>query len=99
MSIWVLIGLDPFSLNVDIDFIKKFNTIDDVYIFMQEYLENNLNNQKTSYISGLKGDINTHIRNYLKFFKEYNYLNYYGEFKNPFTYPGACEYKWKLFKL
>jgi hypothetical protein len=98
MSVWVLIGLDPFSMNIDIDCIHKFNSIDAVYTFMEKYLENNLNKQQT-YVSGVRGDIATHIRNYMKFFKEYNYLNYYGEFKNPLTYPGGCEYKWKLFKL
>ena len=97
-TVFILIGIDP-SLQPGIHSIDRFNTKLDAYIFVQKWITNKLNRQKNG-IEGLKGkgNIESHVEQYLNDFKLTNNIHYYGEYrKNIQSLP--YEHKWMLFEL
>ncbi len=95
MSVYILIGIDPYS-QPGIDKIKRVDSIPDAIKFIEIWIERELNKQ-TKFLSGVRGDIKTHIKNYIIDFEKYNELYFYGEYKkNTNT---AYEYKWNLYIL
>jgi|TARA_B100000963_G_C22637031_1_gene678178 hypothetical protein len=95
MTTIVLIGIDPFA-QPGVDFIDKFDSLDSCYVYVMEWINNELERQK-NFVCGLKGDKNKHIENYMSFLKENNYLHFYGEFTTVSSEP--YEYKWLIYEL
>ena len=95
MSVIILIGIDPFA-QPGIDYINKFNTLDDAYEYLTNWIDYKLEIQR-GLICGLKGDKTTHINKYLDYLKKYNHIDYYGEFTIESREP--YEYKWILSTL
>jgi len=95
MSIYILIGIDPFA-QPGIDFIFKFDTMDIIYEYIEDWLTKKLTTQRY-FLSGLKGNIETHIKNYMEYLKENNELLFYGEYKTDNIEPYT--YKWNIYKV
>ena len=95
MTIIVLIGIDPFA-QPGIDFISKFNNYDDCYKYLTYWLDEKLEHQK-KLISGLRGNKDKHVENYISFVKSEGYIKYYGEFTTESSEP--YEYKWLIYEL
>ena len=89
----VLIGLNPFD-QPGIDFIRKFSNLNDLYVFVKDWLDYELNKQ-TNFVSGLKGDKNKHIDKYMDDFINKKELKFYGEYNTNEPYL----YKWLVYDL
>ena len=92
MSTFILIGIDPFA-QPGLDYINKFNSLKDVYTYLENWIDYKLEDQKRL-ICGLRGNKKTHINKYLDYIKQYNYIHFYGEFTIESREP--YEYKWIL---
>ena len=95
MSTIILIGIDPFA-QPGIDYINKFNTLDDAYLHVESWLNEELEKQK-KFMCGLKGDKNIHIKKYINQLKNDYYIKFYGEFTLESSEP--YEYKWLIYEL
>ena len=95
MISYVLVGIDPFA-QPGVDFISKFNSLDERTKYIENWLKKMLNKQE-SFVSGLKGDINRHINKYMENLKNTNELIFYGEYKIESSEPYT--YKWLVYNL
>ena len=96
MSVYILIGIDPFA-QPGINVIFKYNTLKATHDHVRTWLTNQLTIQ-TRLICGLKGDMDQHIRKYMTKLTECNYINFYGEYPGN-EIPDPYEYKWSIYNL
>lgn len=83
--------LDPLK-NEKFTSIDEFNNLDDCYKFILNDIESLLE-QQTKFISGLKGNLKTHLEKYKKYLINNNLVYFYGEY-NEITYNNEYVYKY-----
>tara|TARA_B100000575_G_C23123512_1_gene650530 strand:+ start:1619 stop:1912 length:294 start_codon:yes stop_codon:yes gene_type:complete len=97
MSIFVLIGIDPY-LQPGVHAIYKFSEKKELYEFVEKWLESeydtHIDPNKTK-SDNLKV---SHINKYIEQLKKEDYINYYRHFQDQ-KYPGPFEWKWMIFEL
>lgn len=78
-NLYVVLKIDPYQSNIP-NLILFSNIKKSKEFIMSEVIE--MLEFQTETVSGLKGNKDTHIKNYQKFLDKYNMLYYYGEYKD-----------------
>ena len=93
MEIFLVLIINPYFSRVPE--ILLFKTKFEAVQFIINEIDSQLENQKT-FVSGLKGDKDTHMANYKKFLEEYNEVYFYGEYRDYFTTYEPYEVRYRI---
>ena len=94
MLVYILVGIDPYA-QPGVNKIYRFDNRRALSLFLESWLRAHLEKQK-DFVSGLRGDIESHIKNYINYAIKNNHLLFDGEFK---TNPQQYEYMWSIHAL
>lgn len=98
MSVFVLIGVDPYSSHI-VDFIRKFENREEIYSYVENYIRNDLLSCKESIYRGVRCNIEIEIDKYMDYFRQNRKIRYYGLYKNQEDISEPFEYSWFLYEL